>query len=301
MAASARANAPSWDTQPLDAWTARYAPGQLICLNGKQTHYVVKGTGKPVILLHGFFFDGTLWCRNLDALALSFKVYVLDLWGFGYSERITEPSYECYVEQLAAFMQALGIEKASLIGQSLGGGVAMQFSVQFPGKVDQLVLVDSAGLPNPEPFSARLFKVRGVGERLMAIPGYAIRRRMLRDFFLYRAEAVPPDLFRRLTWFQRIAGTSAAALALMRLGFADKLEAVVQRLAALDMPVLVVWGGQDRAIPLALGRRIHQMLPRSALVVIPDAGHVPNLEQPDAFNSQVIAFLRGQSFIRVSS
>jgi pimeloyl-ACP methyl ester carboxylesterase len=293
MAESVSGSTPSWDSQSLDAWTARYASGQLIGLNGRQTHYLVKGTGKPVILLHGFFFDGTLWCRNLDALAQSFTVYVLDLWGFGYSERITEPSYEAYVEQLAAFMQALDIEKASLIGQSLGGGLAIQFSVQFPGKVDKLVLVDSAGLPNPEPFSARLFKIRGVGERLMAIPGNAIRSRMLRDFFLYRAETVSPDLFRRLTWFQRIAGTSASALALMRCGFADKLEAAVQRLAALDLPVLLVWGAQDRAIPLALGQRMHHMLPSSRLAIIADAGHVPNLEQPDDFNSQVVPFLRG--------
>lgn len=284
---------PQWDSQPLEAWARQYAPGNLITLDGKQTHYAVKGSGKPVILIHGFFFDGTLWCRNLDVLAQSYRVYVLDLWGFGYSARITQPSYERYSEQLAAFMQALGIEQATLIGQSLGGGVAIQFSAQFPDKVDKLILVDSAGLPNPDPFSARLFKIRGVGECLMALPGNAIRKKMLKDFFLYQAEAIPSALFRQLTWFQRIVGTSAAALALMRRGGADKLEAALRRLATLDLPVLVIWGAQDRAIPLALGRRLHQMLPGSTFLIVPDAGHIPNLEQPDLFNSQVATFLRG--------
>ncbi|MDP1929462.1 MAG: alpha/beta hydrolase [Thiobacillus sp.] len=291
MASTVTQKAPPWDSQPLEAWAGQYATGNLISIDGKQTHYVVKGSGKPVILIHGAFFDGTVWCHNLDALAQSCRVYVLDLWGFGYSARISQPSYELYSDQLAAFMQALNIEKATLIGQSLGGGVAIQFSVQFPDKVDKLVLVDSAGLPNPDPFSARIFKLKGVGEYLMAFPGNTIRQKMLKNFFLFKPETIPPALFRRLTWFQRIAGTSVAALALMRLGFADKLEAALLRLAALDLPVMVVWGAQDRAIPLALGQRIHQMLPHSKFLIIPAAGHVPNLEQPALFNSQVTAFL----------
>jgi pimeloyl-ACP methyl ester carboxylesterase len=289
---------PRWDSQPLAAWTADHAAGTLLSLDGMQTHYVAKGTGKPVILLHGFFFDSTLWCRNLEYLARTHRVYALDLWGFGYSARTTQPSYALYSGQLAAFMQALDIEQATLVGQSLGGGVAIQFSVEHPGKVDKLVLVDSAGLANPDPVAAQLFRVPGIGEALLNFPGNALRRKMLKDFFLYRPDTVSPELFRHLTWSQKIAGTTASALALMRRGFADKLEGVLPRLAALDLPTLIVWGAQDRATRPALGQRLHQALPGSILSVIQNAGHVPNLEQAEPFNARVDAFLRGTAPFR---
>lgn len=283
-----------WDSQSLDAWTAKYAAGQIITLNGRQTHYVAKGEGPPVILLHGAFFDSTLWDRNLEFLARTCRVYALDLWGFGYSARTPQPSYALYSLQLAAFMQALGIEKATLIGQSLGGGAAIQFGVEFPEKVDKLILVDSAGLANPGPPAARFFKLRGVGEALMSFPGDGLRKKMLKDFFLFEAETLSPELFERLTRFQKIAGTAASALAVMRSGFANALEDVLPRLAALGVPTLILWGAQDRSIPLKLGRRMHQILAGSSFYVIQDAGHAPNLEQPDLFNSRVEAFLHGE-------
>lgn len=282
-----------WDSQPLAAWTARHAAGELITLDGMQTHYIVKGAGKPVILLHGFFFDSTLWCRNLDHLARTHRVYALDLWGFGYSARTTQPGYALYSRQLAAFMQALGIERASLVGQSLGGGVAIRFATDHPDRIDKLVLVSSAGIRNPEPFAARLFALPGIGEVLLNLPGDALRRKMLKDFFLYRPDKLPPDMFGRLTESQRIAGSTAAALAFMRKGFADRLEAELPRLAAHRLPTLVVWGAQDRSIRLSLGQRLHRALPGAALCVIQDAGHAPNLEQPEVFNAEVDAFLRG--------
>lgn len=163
MTASLMHQTARWDTQPLDLWTTHYADGHTITLAGRQTHYVVKGTGKPVILIHGSFFDGTLWCRNVDALVESCRVYVLDLWGFGYSAPIAQPGYDQYAEQLAGFMHAMGLERATLIGHSLGGGVAVRFSVKLPERVEKLVLVDCAGLTNPDPFTARLFKLHGVG------------------------------------------------------------------------------------------------------------------------------------------
>jgi pimeloyl-ACP methyl ester carboxylesterase len=280
-----------WDTQPLGLWTTQYADGHTIILAGRQTHYRVKGMGKPVILIHGSFFDGTLWCHNVDVLAESCRVYVLDLWGFGYSTPIAHPSYEQYVEQLAGFMHAMGLNRATLVGQSLGGGVAALFSVKFPERVEKLVLVDCAGLANPDPFTALLFKLHGLGEILMNFPGDALRKKMLKDFFLCKPEALSPVLFKKLTWFQKIHGTTATALTLMRLGFADKLEKVFHRLAKHKLPIMIIWGAQDRAIPLAVGQRIHQLLPGSAFFIIQEAGHIPNLEQPVEFNACLKAFL----------
>jgi pimeloyl-ACP methyl ester carboxylesterase len=120
-----------WNSQPLDLWADKYAQGKFIDLGGHKTHYIEKGEGEPLLLLHGFFYDSYLWEANVDALARHFKVYALDLWGCGYSTR--EPldyGYPLYAEQVLLFMDKLGIKRASLAGQSMGAGTAILFCVQ---------------------------------------------------------------------------------------------------------------------------------------------------------------------------
>ena len=106
-----------WNSQPLEEWSKKYAIGKFIDLDGHRTHYIEKGQGKPIILLHGYFYDLLQWRKNIDALAEVFKVYAFDLWGFGYSTR--EPmdySYQLYADQLLKFMDTLNIRKASRWG-----------------------------------------------------------------------------------------------------------------------------------------------------------------------------------------
>ncbi len=290
MSSTAETNA-RWDSQALGPWTSQFARGETLTLEGLQSHYRVQGEGPPLILLHGFFFDSELWGRNIDTLARTHRVHALDLWGFGYSARIMQPSYAHYARQVAAFMTALGIERAAFIGHSLGGGIAMYFSVHHPERVSALVLVGSAGMRNPEPLAARSLALPGIGELLLKLPGDGLRKKMLRDFFFCDPRTLTAAAFTALTRHQKIRGSAASALALMRGGFADRLEGLLPRLAALRLPILIVWGEQDRAIPLALGERLHRALPGSTLCVIPDAGHAPNFEQPDRFNAAVTAFL----------
>src|SRR5262244_1247513 len=110
-----------WNSQPLDSWAKTHAQGKFIDLDGHQTHYIEKGEGEPIILLHGFLYDSYLWGANIDALARHFKVYALDLWGWGYSTRAAlDYGYQLYASQVLLFMDALGIRRASLVGQSMG-------------------------------------------------------------------------------------------------------------------------------------------------------------------------------------
>src|SRR5690349_7420120 len=166
-----------WNSQPLDEWANKHARGKFIDLNGRKTHYVEKGEGKPVILLHGFFYDSYIWAENIDALAAHFKVHALDLWGCGYSTRDPlDYGYPLYAEQLLQFMDHLGIQRASLVGQSMGAGTAILFTTRHRSRVEKLVLVDAAGLPNPLPFTARVFNLPGVGEFFMGLKTDEIRR-----------------------------------------------------------------------------------------------------------------------------
>lgn len=282
-----------WNSQPLDAWAGKYAEGKFVDLGGRKTHYIEKGEGEPLILLHGFFYDSHIWDANIDVLAASFKVYALDLWGCGYSTR--EPldyGYELYAEQVLLFMDRLGIERASFVGQSMGGGTAVKFCVQHRQRVNKLLLVDGAGLPNPLPFMAKIFNLPGVGEFFLGLKTNAIRRRGLGDSFIHDRNLITDDYFEIVTRSQKIEKSTEAGLAIIRKQFFDKLSGEIGRLAQMDVPILIVWGREDKAIPVGRGQDMQRILKGSRLEILDNAGHVPNYERADEFNRLAVEFLK---------
>jgi pimeloyl-ACP methyl ester carboxylesterase len=115
-----------WSSQPLEEWTQKYAPGKIIKLDGRSTHDIDMGSGEPVILVHGFFYDTFTWHNNLQAPTKQFRVLAIDLWGFGYSTRqLLDYGYPLYTSQLRQFMDDLEIPKATPIGHFIGGGTSI--------------------------------------------------------------------------------------------------------------------------------------------------------------------------------
>src|SRR3989304_1931939 len=256
-----------WNSQPLQVWARKHAPGQSITLGGHQTHYIERGEGRPVILIHGFFYDTYMWHHNIETLATQFKVYAIDLWGFGYSPR--EPldyGYSLYSQQLLEFMDALRIQKASLIGQSIGGGAIVKFATSHRDRIDRAILVAPAGMPNPLPLMARIANFPLVGEVMYGLQSDFMRKLALR-------------------------GTSEAMLTMLRKRFFDTLLGDVQSLRDSDLPTLIVWGQEDQSVPVERGQTMHAILRGSRLHIIPDAGHCPHDEQSESFNQLALAYL----------
>jgi pimeloyl-ACP methyl ester carboxylesterase len=281
-----------WNSQSMDEWRARYAQGDFIDLDGKSTHYVKKGAGEPVILVHGFFMDLHTWMHNIDALAEHYQVFAFDLWGLGYSSRSSlDYGYDLYVSQLLSFMDVLGIQKAALIGHSLGGGTIIKFSVDYPQRVSKLVLVDAAGIPNRLPLRAKLFNLPGVGEFLMGLNSNFFRRMNLQDLWFFDNSRLTETVFEELTRFQKIEGSTKALMGLLRPEFFHTLGSEIKQLGSMDLPVLVVWGRNETNIPLEVGMKLHQILKGSSMQIIDHAGHMPNFEQPEIFNEIVLNFL----------
>jgi pimeloyl-ACP methyl ester carboxylesterase len=282
-----------WNTQPLDSLARKHARGEFVDLGGRRTHYIEKGEGEPVILLHGFFFDSYLWAANIDALARHFKVYALDLWGWGFSTR--EPldyGYPLYAEQVLQFMDSLGIRRASLAGQSMGAGTAIRFCVEHRQRVNKLLLVDAAGLPNPLPLTARICNLPRVGELLMNMKTDVIRKTGLRQSFIHDPRLITDDFFENATLGHKVANSTEVYLGIMRRQFFGTLGPEIDRLGRMDVPVLLVWGRDDKAIPLRLGEEMHRRLKGSRLEVLDHAGHVPNFERAQDFNQLAVDFLR---------
>jgi len=281
-----------WNSQPLDRWAERHAEGKLLDLAGRSTHYVERGHGRPVILIHGFNLDLHTWTRNLDELATRFKVYALDLWGQGYSTRqVPRCGYDLFAEQIRLFMEALDVQKASLIGHSMGGGTAIVFALRNPDRVERLVLLDSTGMPTKLPFRSRIFRLKGVAELLMSLPTDRIRRRNLEDIWIHDRGALTEDLYGEFTRYQKVAGTTEVLLSILRADFFNTLEQEIREFGQLGIPTLIVWGREDVSLPVRSGEQMSRLIPGSRLEILDDAGHLANFDQAGAFNELVIDFL----------
>lgn len=282
----------SWNSQPLELWAEKYAEGKFTDLGGRRTHFIEAGSGEPVILVHGFFFDSFTWHNNIDALAANFRVLAPDLWGFGYSTR--EPldyGYPLYAEQLLMFMDALDIVKASLVGHSMGGGTVIYFAVHHPNRVNKLLLVDAAGMPNPLPLLGRVTNLPLVGELMYGMRGNFMRRMALKTNWIHDESFITDSYFENATRFHKVKGSTDVMLTILRKQFFHTLPDEVRALGKLNIPTLIVWGRHDAAIPLARGREMHGLLKGSRLEVFDNVGHCPHDETFARFNQMAVEFL----------
>ena len=281
-----------WNSQPLDEWAKKYAKGKFIKLDGYSTHYIEKGEGEPVILIHGFLYDSYMWNKNIDVLADRFKVYAVDLWGFGYSTR--EPmdyGYPLYADQLLKFMNTLNIQKASLVGQSMGGGTSILFSVNHRDRVNKLILVDPGGMPNPLPLMGKIANLPKVGEFLLGLKSDFYRKMILSTTFIYDKGFITESYFENVTRFHKIEGTTEASLKILRKQFFNTLSDQIHSLGEMDVPILIIWGRHDKGLPLERGQEMHRILRGSRLEIFEQAGHCPHDEQSQKFNQLAVDFL----------
>ena len=284
-----------WNSQPLEDWATKYAPGKFIELDGLSTHYIEKGSGEPVIFLHGFAFDTYMWNKNIDVLAERFKVYAFDLWGFGYSTRKPlDYGYPLYSNQLLNFMDTLDIARASLIGQSMGAGTIINFTVSNRDRVDKMVLVNAAGMPNRLPLVGRISNLPKLGEYLYNLNNEFFRKIALRNTFLHNKQIITEEYFENATRFYKIKDTTEVMLYITRKQFFDTLIEEIKTLSFMNVPTLIVWGREDKAITLHTGQEMHRILKGSRLEILDEAGHCAHDDQSDLFNQLTLDFLAPQ-------
>lgn len=244
-------------------------------------HYLEAGAGPPLVLVHGLGSSATQdWGRLVAPLGRRFHVYAPDLPGFGESERPAAADYSIpmQVEAVRGFMAAVGLRKARLAGLSMGGWIVSRLAGEHPEMVERLVVVDAAGMrPDGPTIPAEVLLPRdeeGV-RRLVA----AVRHKA----------PVPPSFVARDILARRLREEWIVRRALdsMRAG-RDWLNGT---LGQADMPVLVVWGRQDRLIPVAYAVRLTAEFPHAELRVLDGCGHVPMADCPEAFDRELVPFL----------
>lgn len=261
---------------------------EVVC-QGTRVRYVDAGKGMPVVLVHGLGASMYAWRKNIAPLAAAgFRVIAFDNRGFGFSDQ-PDSGYDnaAYARLLVALLDSLHLADAVLVGHSMGGAIAAEVAIDHPSRVRGLVLIASAGLGVREPLLFRVARWPVVGPSLLALRGRGLTGRILRSTYADPRRVSEEDVDQYYAPVARESYGRTLRLVLRRFRF----DALVGRLDHVAAPTLVLWGDHDRMVPLPLGRALAAGIPRSALLIVPDAGHAVQEEAPNEVNRLLIKFL----------
>lgn len=249
-------------------------------------HHQENGQGIPLLLIHGFPHDHTLWEPQLEGLQDVARVIAPDLRGFGIVEEVPHTmTMDDYAADIKALLDDLGIDKAVIGGLSMGGYVALAFAANHPDRLLGLVLCNTRAVADNEQAREARYATaqKALDEGLTAIA-----EGMLPKMISKRSELAHPDL--SMTVENMMARQSPEAVAAAARGMAIRPDRTPM-LSTIKVPVLVITGSADTLIPPAESEAMAARIADSEVVVIPDVAHLSNSEDPEAFNAAVRHFL----------
>ena len=261
-----------------------------VLVQGRRIRYVETGRGTPVVMIHGLGASLYAWRKNLAPLAAAgFRVIAFDLPGFGFSDK-TATGYdnESYARVTVALLDSLDIADAVLVGHSMGGAIAAQVAIDHPERVRGLVLIGSAGLGVRQPLVLQVARWPLLGPIALALRGRGLTGRVLRETYADPGKVTEADVD------QYYAPTvePGYARALRRVLREFRLDGLQGQLEHVAAPTLVLWGEEDRIVPIGLGRALALGIPHAAFLSVPHAGHSVQEEAADEVSRLIIKFLR---------
>lgn len=279
-------------TQPAAPAGTSPEVGASVTVGGLRTNYLAAGSGEPVVLIHGSGPGVSAyanWRLTIPALAGRFQVVAPDLAGFGYSDRLQDAACDLgrWVDQVVGLLDALGLERASLVGNSFGGAVALRLAATHPRRVHRLVLMGTVGVPFR--LTAGLDAVWGYQ------PSVPNMRRLL-DIFAFDPALATDELAEvryRASIRPGVQESFAAMFPAPRQRWIDAMVTPDEQLRALPQPALIVHGWEDQVIPVDNALHLLRLIPDAQLHVFGRCGHWTQIEHAAAFNRLVADFLAG--------
>jgi pimeloyl-ACP methyl ester carboxylesterase len=289
---------PKWPS----AWTTvDWAEHQRwVTIDERRVNLIDIGEGPPLVFVHGLGGSWQNWLENVVAFSSEHRVIAVDLPGFGHSEmpadRITISGYGAWLDRL---FDALEIEAAAVVGNSMGGFIAAETAITFPHRVERLVLVAAAGVSQHELRNPHVLRALEATENLaQMVTAWGLSqldflsarprgRQVLMAFVTAHPEKLPGPLV-----VEQARGAGKP-------GFLPALDAltdypIADRLSEIGCPTLIVWGPKDKLVPIRDAYEFNRLIPDSRLLVYEDTGHMPMLERPERFNDDLRAFLSEQ-------
>jgi pimeloyl-ACP methyl ester carboxylesterase len=269
-----------------------------IAENPLDLHYENHGQGNPIIFLHGMGASLYTWRHLIEPLEPHYRLLLFDLKGFGKSPKPYDDKYSMFdqAELIYRFILKNDLSNLTLIGHSLGGGVAMMVALKLakeaPARLSRLILIDSVAYPQKLPGVIRMLRTPVLGVLgLYLIPDRIKVHDLLKSIYFDDNKIAPEDV-----------EAYAVPLSLPRAKYAlrqtarqlipDNMEEVLAMYPQIKVPTLIIWGREDKIIPLENGERLHQAIKNSQLIVIDDCGHDPHEERPGEVIEVIRNFLQ---------
>jgi pimeloyl-ACP methyl ester carboxylesterase len=262
-----------------------------ITINRMDIRYAVRGSGRPLLLLHGFCEFLETWDFNLRPLGEYYQVYAMDLPGHGLSDKpYLDYNIAFFTDFTLSFMQAMGIDRASIIGHSFGGAIGINVATSFPEKVERLILESSFGLGNDISLLHKLCSVPVLAKTDSQGARTALKERINLEF--HKPDFVAQEIVGRSYLFMQMPEARRVMLNIMH-NWVDaqglRREAIMMdRLHLIQSPTLIFHCAQDRIHPLRLSRNAWRLIPDAQLKILSGCGHCPHIEKAAEFNAAVI-------------
>jgi pimeloyl-ACP methyl ester carboxylesterase len=257
----------------------------------------VKGEGKPLLLIHGYGAGIWVWEKQIDILSQSYRVYVLDLIGHGFSDRPKIPyTSETYIHFLRDFMDRVGIERATLIGNSMGGGIAWAMAILFPERVNRLILIDCVPPDIFPQVNNESFRILIAIKDVPILPYLIIAGRSKKSIRWILMECVSdirlitPEVVNRQYQLSKIKGTTWVLYSTFK--HAKEALKLKDQFSYIRHPALFLWGDKDLIFPPQVGETLHQAIKGSKFLKIENSGHIPMWETPNEVNKAILSFLQ---------
>jgi pimeloyl-ACP methyl ester carboxylesterase len=272
---------------------------QALLINGIKIHFVEAGEGRPLLFLHGLGGSWEDWAANLQAFAPSYRAVAMDFPGFGDSEK---PEGDYSIEWLTGivekFLEERKLERATIVGHSMGALVALKLAARGNPRVERLIVVDAVGIGDKAEFLSYVLtkKIMGPDSRWESIEG------MMRDQFKMMIESFikvqKPKTSKE--FFQSVPKSPITGNPLLPMTPSVQLSASIidfdirPQLAFILQPTLILWGEKDPIAPRADARYLKSKIPRATLTIVEGCGHSPMKEQPERFDREVWKFLQAE-------
>src|SRR3954468_13659112 len=268
-------------------------------IDGREVNCCELGEGPAILFIHGLGASWQSWLEQMPEFAEDHRVVAMDLPGFGYSEMPAQDiSIEYYARWTAKLMDALGIESAAVVGNSMGGFVSADLAIKSPARVQRLVFVSAAIFWQERRRAQPLVQLARLSDAVVArslvrATDHIATRRRLRNAALASAGFRYPHLISRELAHEMVRSARRTD------GFLPALEAladypVEEELPKIGCPALIVWGAHDTLVPVKDAKRMEDLIPDSRRVVFERTGHVAMLERPERFNKLLREFLDEQ-------
>jgi pimeloyl-ACP methyl ester carboxylesterase len=271
---------------------------QFVKVLGQNTRYWKLGNqGTPIVLIHGISCSVLEWEHVIDALSAQHQVFALDLLGHGLTDKPLDAAYDIEIlgKFTLAFMDAVGLATASLIGNSLGGRIAIECAAVAPHRVTAVVLSAPAAVSNPTLFDFRLASIPFLGEILTA-PNQIGTGKIWRSAFADPRYATKEMVAEKVA-LAKLPGAGKAFMKCLRYmlglgGFKPEILADThEKIKRIKASTLVIWGRQDKFLPINHLATFQELMPHAEAVILERCGHAPMIERPREFSQMTLSFL----------